>query len=102
MILVGELEYTDKMMAPDGNTGWLWVGTQFQDPVMYCYSISPYPDEQSKWLGDNYKTVKCLSVTEFLQQHVNTDLQLGVGVVKHFKEDVGIRLKGMDTWITRK
>lgn len=100
MILVGELEYTNRMMAPDGFQGFLFVG---ENSGKYYYNISPSAhSEKSAWLGDNHISEKNLSVTEFLQRIVDMDLSFGSGVGLRFGDDVGIRLKGMKEWIKRK
>jgi len=99
MILVGELEYTDKKMAPDGFRGFLFVGNNGN---AYQYNISPYPEKESAWVGDNFVSGKNLSVTEFLQSIVDQDIEIGRNAYVRFKDNVGIRLKGMSEWITRK
>ena len=98
MILIGELEYTNKMMAPDGNTGWLWVSKQGD---FYTYAISPYPESEAWHIGDIFRFAKMLSVNEFLQQVVNEDDMIGREVFIRYGDDVGIRLKGMENWIKR-
>lgn len=71
----------------------------------YLYNISPYRDDA--WLGNNYINSKSLSITEFLQIIVDTDIQIGVNLeaktraVIQFPDEVGIRLKGMKEWIKR-
>lgn len=94
MILVGEIEYTNKMMAPDGYQGFLYVG---EGGGKYYYNISPTSyGEKAAWLGDNYISDKNLSVTEYLQNIVDSDIIIGRGVGISFGDDVGIRLKGMN------
>lgn len=102
MILVGELEFSDNMMAPDGNTGFLWVGSGYRKTDgtdSYQYNISPY--NNNAWVGDNFISGTCLTVSEFLQSIVDQDIEFARGVIKKFDDNVGIRLKGMCSWITR-
>ena len=100
MILIGELEYTNQMMAPDGNTGFLFVSTEnLTNGIGYSYAISPY--EENPHVGQKEIFDKPLSITEYLQHVVNSDIYIGGGSGIAFKDDVGIRLKGMEEWITR-
>ena len=99
MILVGELEYTNTMMAP-ADTGFLFIGNQeLKNGTGYVYSISPY--KESYEVGDMTIFEKPLSVTEFLQYVVNSDISISLTASIKFKDDVGIRIKGMNNWITR-
>lgn len=100
MILVGELEYTNKMMAPDGYQGFLFVGEN-SGKFYYNIAVDSYGGK-SAWFGNNYISETNLSVTEFLQRVVDEDIAIGRGVGIRFGDDVGIRLKGMKEWIKRK
>lgn len=102
MILVGELEYTHRRMSPNGIEGFLFVGERENE---YLYNISICKEDA--WLGDNYINSKNLSITEFLQTIVDTDISIGINfeartrAVIQFPDEVGIRLKGMKEWIKR-
>ena len=112
MIYVGEIEFTNPGMYPDGYAGHLFVGTSVnrieqgengaKAILDYHYSISPYSDKKRHHLGDNFITKENLSVTEFLQRVVDMDNQIGRGVIQRFPEDAKVRLKGMTEWIVRK
>lgn len=108
MILIGELETTNKMIFPDGNTGFLFVGNSLsaiidgKAELTYHYAISPYADKRSYHVGDLFHTRENLSVEEFLQKIVNMDIEIGRNVVVNFGENIKIRLKGMSDWIERR
>ena len=99
MILIGEIEYTNQMMAP-ADKGFLFVGQHESEwgPV-YTYSESPYEDSYKA--GNMTMSQTPLSVTEFLQSIVDADIAISRSASIKFKDDVGIRLKGMKDWITR-
>jgi hypothetical protein len=107
MILIGELETTNKMIFPDGNTGFLFVGTSVDDTTkdnlrtIYYYAISPYELKNSWNVGDFFSTRENLSVTEFLQRVVDMDIEIGRNVIMRLGDNVKIRLKGMTEWIER-
>lgn len=107
MILVGELEFTNKGMYPDGHAGFLFVGTivyknsEGKPEASYVYAISPVEHKKSWNVGDVFQTRENLSVTEFLQRIVDMDIEVGRGVYQKFPDDAKVRLKGMTEWITR-
>lgn len=100
MILIGEIEYTNKMMAP-ADTGFLFVSTEnlINDVMSYSYTISP--DIRNYHVGQKEIFDKPLSITEYLQYVVNADISISRNASIKFKDGVGIRLKGMTKWITR-
>lgn len=108
MILIGELETNNKMIFPDGNTGFLFVGTSLnriengKAILNYHYAISPSSDKRSYHVGDMFHTKENLSITEFLQRIVDMDIEIGRNAVIKLGDEVTIRLKGMNEWIKRK